>query len=331
MSNPAGGFWRPAAPPGARPCDAIRSAGCPTGIEPVPRGPRPRVLPLHHGHRPPSGRGGIRTPMPRRAHWLAPRPGQAVSGSLPSPKHRSGPPGNRTPISGLQDRRLPVGPAARSSVSRPGRTRTCDRPVCKTGAFAAGRRDDLRESPRWDSNPQAPPPQDGGFADLPTRRSRRHCGCGSRTAPIRAYEARPGTGPPASPRPRYRAGRAGLMRPGGAPATPGVKESPVRESNPPLPVEGRASCPMDERAIELRVRRDGVEPPEPEGGWVTATWALRVPSRRIPRTFRAPPMGFEPTVSTVTGWRARPSAPQGRNTPMHRIAREGFEPSRTCS
>ena len=35
---------------------------------------------------------------------------------------------------------------------------------------------------------------------------------------LRAYETRPSTGPPASPRPRYRAGHVGLMRPGRAPA-----------------------------------------------------------------------------------------------------------------
>src|SRR3954447_8166634 len=90
---------------------------------------------------------------------------------------------------------------------------------------------------------------------------------------LRAYETRPGTGPPASPRPRYRAGHAGLMRPGRAPArleriqSPGgdsnshasgarasearastspaagrVEKWSVRESNPPLQLEGLVSC-----------------------------------------------------------------------------------------
>jgi hypothetical protein len=35
------------------------------------------------------------------------------------------------------------------------------------------------------------------------------------------HETGPSTGPPASPRPRSRSGKAGLMRAGWAPATPG--------------------------------------------------------------------------------------------------------------
>jgi len=49
----------------------------------------------------------------------------------------------------------------------------------------------------------------------------RDSGYGSRTTSPRAYETRSGTGPPASPRPRYRAGEASLMGAGRAPATPG--------------------------------------------------------------------------------------------------------------
>jgi hypothetical protein len=42
---------------------------------------------------------------------------------------------------------------------------------------------------------------------------------------VRAYDTRPSTGPPASRRPRYRAGRAGLMGTGGTPAAPGNRYS----------------------------------------------------------------------------------------------------------
>src|SRR3954468_2744808 len=89
---------------------------------------------------------------------------------------------------------------------------------------------------------------------------------------LRAYDTRPGTGPPASPRPRYRSGHAGLMRPDRAPARLERVQSPggdsnshasgerasearastssatrrviqwsVRESNPPLQLEGLMS------------------------------------------------------------------------------------------
>ncbi len=83
-SNPVIACWRRAALPGAHLCVVMvdSSKGCPTGFEPVLRGPQPRVLPLHHGH--------------HRCDRL-----------------RSGLPGNRTPISCVQDRCLPLGPAAR--------------------------------------------------------------------------------------------------------------------------------------------------------------------------------------------------------------------------
>ena len=81
-----------------------------------------------------------------------------------------------------------------------------------------------------------------------------------------------------------------------------------------------------------KVGRDGVEPPQPAGGWVTATWALQCPAGavrmsndeiRFPRrtalpsrlfskkgvvavALQASPMGFEPTTSGVTGRRALP-------------------------
>jgi hypothetical protein len=87
-----------------------------------------------------SGRQGIRTLTPSRAHSLAPRPGQPYPATFRSsgptgsrtrisatPGRRrplgpwalrpqtppSGPPGSRTPISGVRCRCRPVGPAAR--------------------------------------------------------------------------------------------------------------------------------------------------------------------------------------------------------------------------
>jgi hypothetical protein len=44
------------------------------------------------------------------------------------------------------------------------------------------------------------------------------------------------------------------------------------------------------------------------------------------RSDPAPPMGFEPTISTLTGWRALRAAPRGRSSTL-RMAQEGFEPS----
>jgi hypothetical protein len=118
----------------------------------------------------------------------------------------------------------------------------------------------------------------------------------------------------------------------------------------------QASSQLDHGIVsvsELReVRRDGVEPPEPEDGWITATGACQCPtdaccssstggsrthkrSRRFElRRFtglrtvllcRASPMGFEPTISCVTGRRALRTAPRGRN--FDSVAQVGFEPT----
>ena len=43
-------------------------------------------------------------------------------------------------------------------------------------------------------------------------------------------------------------------------------------------MRGQHPEPLEERAILEGVRRDGVEPPIPEGGWVTATWARQCPA-----------------------------------------------------
>ena len=134
---------------------------------------------------PPLGRS-----MRRRMHKgysldrPSPRP-HSRSGRVARRDDESGPPGSRTPISCLQGRRLAVGPAARmrrgegASASRPGRTRTCailfvrqaSSPLddgTKGTRTRAG-----TEWPGWESNPQAPAPQAGGFASLPTRPSRK--------------------------------------------------------------------------------------------------------------------------------------------------------------
>src|ERR1041384_2186093 len=86
----------------------------------------------------------------------------------------------------------------------------------------------------------------------------------------------------------------------------------------------------------LPVRRAGVEPAKPGGGWVTATGACQCPTDACfsstggsrthkPRRFElrrfaslrtapceASPVGFEPTISTVTGWRALRATLRGR-------------------
>ncbi len=78
--------------------------------------------PLHHWGRPIGAEGeGFEPSFPAGTRFSrAAR--LTVSGSLPSRGWLgSGPPGSRTPISGVRCRRRPVGPAARV---------TCDRPPC---------------------------------------------------------------------------------------------------------------------------------------------------------------------------------------------------------
>ena len=100
----------------------------------------------------------------------------------------------------------------------------------------------------------------------------------------------------------------------------------------------------------LSVRRAGVEPAKPEGGWVTATWACQCPTDAccssstggsrthihqglnlvaLPHlahraVLSAPPIGFEPTISCVTGRRALLAAPRGRSSS---VAQVGIEPT----
>src|SRR6516225_9507964 len=68
--------------------------------------------------------------------------------------------------------------------------------------------------------------------------------------------------------------------------------------------------PMPSRRI-LSVARVGVEPTNDHQGLSLAALPVCVPCRR------ASPMGFEPMISTVTGWRALQAAPRGRmRSPM---------------
>src|SRR3954466_1368126 len=85
---------------------------------------------------------------------------------------------------------------------------------------------------------------------------------------LRAYETRPSTGLLTSPRPRYRAGHAGLMRPGRAPArlervtSPGEIRTPtprghvrLRPARLPVPPPGASSsgpCGNRTRLVSLR-------------------------------------------------------------------------------
>jgi hypothetical protein len=134
-------------------------------------------------------------------------------------------------------------------------------------------------------------------------------------------------------------------------------QRPVRESNPPLRLEGPPSYANRRtgRVVADRIQCVGQESNLhcPAGGWVTATWARQCPAdaclfsfwegearpppsgtsgsrTHTPRRFElrrfadlrtvpgldfleASSMGFEPTISTVTGWRGRP-------TPLRRPA-----------
>jgi hypothetical protein len=146
-------------------------------------------------------------------------------------------------------------------------------PVRETGVFAARRRDEIRASSTGGIRTHRHQALD--LAAMPVSvpcHEHRQLRVGESNLRLRAYDTRSGTGPPASPRPRYRSGHAGLMRPGRAPArlervqSPGgdsnshasgarasearastssatrrVVQWSVRESNPPLQLEGLMS------------------------------------------------------------------------------------------
>ena len=150
---------------------------------------------------------------------------------------------------------------------------------------------------------------------------------------LRVYETRPSTGPPAieryqapvsSPASRPHESRPGACHAWGLstvaegrlefprrcgherlrlarlpPPPPGHEaKQPVRESNPPLLAENQGSLPIDERAMNVPVRRDGVEPPGPEGTWSTATRARQCPADAFIRGPVAR-VGIEPTGTEV--------------------------------
>ena len=184
----------------------------------------------------------------------------------PSAPTASGQRGSRTPISCVQSRRRSVGPAARdSSTTRQGPPGTRTRSTSLPKRRAAGKH--LRtarskpQSSRRESNPrclfvgeESSPLDHGTFAtriDTGGIRTHKHqtlslaalplayraviwkgqLRVGESNLRVRAYETRPSTGPPASPRPRSRSVTTGLMKAGEAPATPGRKESPRGDSN----------------------------------------------------------------------------------------------------
>ena len=150
------------------------------------RGVEPRCAgfggpPLSREHIPksirkPSGKGGIRTLTPQGAHWLATRPGQPY----PAPFHARN---HRVDRRGVEPRlpvcrtgvfpfdQQPKNTDSHTSENRPGRTRTCAILFVRQASWPLDDGTNEHESPRWESNPHAPPSQDGGFAYLPTRRS----------------------------------------------------------------------------------------------------------------------------------------------------------------
>jgi hypothetical protein len=226
----------------------------------------------------------------------------------------------------------------RPSASRPGRTRTCAILLVRQASWPLDdgtmRVAEVGLEPTG-TRPRAPP--EGWswrlcrFAYPAMTTS---CGSGCRTQHSEFMRLGRAPAHPRSrrdTRPRYRAGRAGLMRAGRAPATPGDSaqwprgdsnsharcgherlrlarlplpppgheaKQPVRESNPPLLAENQESLPIDERAMNVPVRRDGVEPPGPEGTWSTATRARQCPADAFIRGPVAR-VGVEPTGTEV--------------------------------
>src|SRR5206468_11571190 len=78
----------------------------------------------------------------------------------------------------------------------------------------------------------------------------------------------------------------------------------------------RLGSPMPSQRV-LAVARVGIEPTDDHQGLSLAALPVCVPCRR------ASPMGFEPMISTVTGWRALQTAPRGRVA----VAQVGVEPT----
>lgn len=137
--NPVGPVWSRTPLPGGRSSAAswLRDESRPLsqdvrrGLNPSPRDPHSRVLPLHHGHQHAVTRWLRSTWARSRSLQSTFRPNEGAASS--------GPPGSCTPISCVQNRCRALGPAARgdgtlrdeprkrvNGANRPGRTRTCD-------------------------------------------------------------------------------------------------------------------------------------------------------------------------------------------------------------
>ena len=163
-----------------------------------------------------SGRQGIRTLIPLGGTALAGRLGKPY----PTTFRSSGPPGSRTPISGVQSWCRPVGPAAHLRKGPPeNRTRSPSLPRrCAAGTPA-------------DPPAESRPGRTRTCANLCVRQASWPLDDGTncrKSAGARAYGA--------SPRPRYRAGWIGLMKANRAPALPGqfastTDQSPGGDSN----------------------------------------------------------------------------------------------------
>lgn len=118
---------------------------------------------------------------------------------------------------------------------------------------------------------------------------------------------------------RIRTGVKRLMR-------PCWNHTPVH----PAVTKGRVELPMPKRLDVLSVvclpvaplgqdsvARVGIEPTNNRQGLSLVALPVCVPCQA------ASPMGFEPTSSTLTGWRALQAAPRGQTF----VARVGFEPT----
>ena len=126
-----------------------------------------------------SGRRGIRTLTPSSGASVSNGARPALSGCLPDRSSREWTAGESHPDLLLARQ------ASCCWTSSPWRRRDFGEssrqdsnlryPACKAGVLAAGRRDEhdheheRGEWPGWESNPQAPASQTGGFASLPTR------------------------------------------------------------------------------------------------------------------------------------------------------------------
>jgi hypothetical protein len=203
-------------------------------------------------------RHGNRTPLLR----------DPFSRGDPPARSHEGPPENRTRSPSLPRRCAAGTPADRPAESRPGRTRTC---AILCVRQASSPLDDGTSAVSSTGGIRTHRHQALDLAAMPVSvpcHEHRQLRVGESNLRLRAYDTRPGTGPPASPRPRYRAGHAGLMRPGRAPArlervqSPGEIRTPtprghvrLRPARLPIPPPGESSsgpCGNRTRLVSLR-------------------------------------------------------------------------------